>query len=393
MFSCFKRIERGYVAEITHDFEKVPVENEIFTPHGRIILLSVSKFYISSVQLSNWCEQVSPGEPSHFDYLKQSLIVFLVMTCILLSGCTWFDMEEEDSLPKIVLKNEGTNDNGNFVVRIEETVPTVRARNIEIGFENPDGSRILFLSGGEVKGTTLDNIYSTVIGETSRDHQVVFYDLDDDQRLAGRPQRTEDVSSNLGRDFIYIHPKLGAEDLDDPEYSIEGIKLILLWRNDDPYIPDTDFQKKKDDEGAHIASITLIANTSTMDDPERENEPQESADRDNKNLFGMILLAILCVVIIVVLYPKIIKNKKKKDGNRKNPENLMDSPVKNKREGQKSSGDIAEEKKNDIEIQEEVDENENLKKEPFDDELRKLIEEKTKDLAKEINRKEIPDQM
>jgi len=212
-------------------------------------------------------------------------------------------MEEEDSLPKIVLKNEKANEKGNYIVRIEETVPTVRARNIEIGFENPDGSDIRFLSGGEVKGTTLDNIYSTVIGETSKDHQVVFYDLDDDQRLAGRPQRTEGLnSSNLGRDLIYIYPKLGAEDFDDPEYSIEGFKLILRWRNDDPYVPDTDFQKKKDDEGAIIASISLIANPPAIDNSGREDEAQESADRDKKNLFGMVLLAILCIVIIVVLW-------------------------------------------------------------------------------------------
>ena len=302
-------MEIGLVEHRNHDFEKAPAKNVIFTCLGQIILLSVSKFYISSVQLSNRCEQVSPGEPSHFDYLKQSLIVFLVMTCILLSGCTWFDMEEEDSLPKIVLKNEKANEKGNYIVRIEETIPTVRARNIEIGFEKPDGSRITFLSGGETTGTTLDNIYSTVIGGTSKDHQVVFYDLDDDQRLAGRPQRTEGLnSSNLGRDLIYIYPKLGAEDFNDPEYSIEGFKLILRWRNDDPYVPDTDFKKKKDDEGALIASITLIAKPSAIDDSGRENELQDSPDSDNKTIYGIVLLVILCIVITVVLYPKLKEN-------------------------------------------------------------------------------------
>ena len=269
-------------------------------------------------------------------------IVLLILFSILFSGCTWFGGEDEERRPAAILKNDGKNKAGNFVVRVDMINYPIKVRNVEIVFLDRNGTKITFSIGGNTTGVTLDQIYFSDYTGLNERNQVIYYDMDNDLRLAG-------TKANHTKDYFIIYPKLGAKDFDDPDYSIEGLQLILLWRNDDPYVPrddPNDPEEEKENEGALIGSITLSENPVAINSSVVEIDIQEAADRDNKIIFGIVLIVLLCIIIIVVLYPKLILKKRKNEKNRKSTEKHSDSPINNNLEDQESSGDIAEEETN-----------------------------------------------
>jgi len=215
----------------------------------------------------------------------------------MIPGCTLFDEENPISVPKAVLTNEGVNDEGIYVVRVIEIDRAVRARNVEIAFLDTEGNRVDFSAGRTVSGITLDNIYFSQVNPPDKNFQVVYYDFDDDQRLAGKPVKGDNISSNFGRDYFLIHPKLGAKNPDDPDYSIANFILVLLWKDDNEL-----------DENVRISDELTIGKTTILREPDTNvthiDEPSSEENYKYRNvgvIVGIILLMFLGIIVFVII--------------------------------------------------------------------------------------------
>lgn len=224
-------------------------------------------------------------------------LISIILTSAIIPGCTLFDEENPVSVPKAVIINEGVNEEGIYVVRVIEIDRAVRARNVEVAFIDTNGDRVDFFVGRTVSGITLDNIYFSDVNPPNRNFQVVYYDFDDDQRLAGNPVKGDNISSNFGRDYFLIHPKLGAKDPDDPDYSIANFILVLLWKDDNEL-----------DENARITDELTIGKTTILREPDTNATHIDEASSEENNKYrnvgfivGIILLTFLGIIVFVII--------------------------------------------------------------------------------------------
>ena len=235
-------------------------------------------------------------------------LISIILASAMIPGCTLFDEENPVSVPKAVIINEGVNEEGNFKLRVIEIDRPVRARNVEIAFLDREGNRVDFSAGRTVSGITLDNIYFSQVNPPDKNFQVVYYDFDDDQRLAGKPVKTDNITSNFGRDYFLIYPKLGLTDPADTDYSIANFTLVLLWKDD-----------KEMDENVRITDELTIGRTKILREP-GTNVTQSSdttTGKDNKYrnvgvIVGIILIMFLGIIVFVIINMRSSSEKKPK---------------------------------------------------------------------------------
>ena len=146
----------------------------------------------------------------------------MILFSILFSGCTWFGGDDEKRIPTAVLKSEGKNKVGNFVIRVDMINYPVMARNVEIAFLDRNGTKIVFFVGRNTTGVSLDQIYFSSFAGPDEHNQVIYYDMDDDLRLAG-------TEANHTKDYFIIFPRLGPKNSRNSESMVANLTLILYW--------------------------------------------------------------------------------------------------------------------------------------------------------------------
>ncbi|MDP7264080.1 MAG: hypothetical protein QGH39_00795 [Candidatus Thermoplasmatota archaeon] len=224
-------------------------------------------------------------------------IVFLILFSIIFSGCTWFGGEEEERIPTAILKSEGKNRAGYFVVRVDVINYPIRARNVEIAFLDANGTKVAFSVGRNTTGVTLDHIYFSSYSGPDERNQVIYYDVDNDLRLAG-------TKANHTKDYFIIYPRLGLKNSGNSESTVANLTLILYWR-DDSYL-----EKDEDVNSELIIGKTLIFsnNTVEMDVVDGQNNSNDSSTNITSILIIVFVLALLCITLIVTFL--LIKSRK-----------------------------------------------------------------------------------
>jgi len=223
-------------------------------------------------------------------------IVLLILFSILFSGCTWFGGENEERIPTAILKSEGKNKAGNFVVRLDKINYPVRARNVEIAFLDQNGSKVVFSVGSNTTGVTLDQIYFSSYNGPNERNQVIYYDMDNDLRLAG-------MEANHTKDYFIIYPRLGVKKPGNSESIVANLTLILYWR-DDSYI-----EQDRDETKDSVIGMVVIDSNNTVEGNilDMENTANDSVINSNLLLIILVILALLCIAIIIFLLRKTVK--------------------------------------------------------------------------------------
>ncbi len=214
-------------------------------------------------------------------------IVSMIFLSILSSGCTWFGGEGEERIPTAVLKSEGKNPAGYYLVRVDRINYPIRVRNVEISFLDRNDTKVVFSAGRNTTGITLDQIYFADHSGVDHRYQVIYYDIDNDLRLAG-------TEANHTKDYFIIYPRLGLMNSGNSESWLANLTLVLYWR-DDSYV-----EKNRNNTEELIIGKTLIDSNNTMEKNiiDLENKTNESDTDVNSLLIIVFIIAFLCIVLI-----------------------------------------------------------------------------------------------